>query len=140
MSRRLDVLTALTTLIAAALPNAEVLGLVDDASPPMRIYPGGRVVVRSGDPGEPEVDLCPLSYNYFHRIPVEVLAPNEETLDVMLMAIGGAIELDRTLGGLCDWVEPAAAETDEIVADNAVAQRGADLNIIANYATPNPLT
>lgn len=140
MSRRLDVLAALTALIATALPHADVLGLDDDASAPTRIAPGGRVVVRSGDPGEPEVDLCPLSYNYSHRVPVEVLAPNEATLDVLLMAIGVAVEGDRTLGGLCDWIEPLAVETDEIAADNAPAQRGADLTIIAQYATPNPLT
>lgn len=140
MSRRLDVLAALKLLIAGALPNADVLGLDNDTSPPKRIYPGGRVVVRAGDPGEAEIDLCPLAYHYFHRVPIEVLAPNEAALDLMLIAIGEAVAANRTLGGLCDWVEPVAPETEDIVADNAAAQRGADLAIVAQYATPNPLT
>lgn len=140
MSRRLDVLSALKALIAAALPNADVLGLDNDASPPARIYPGGRAIVRTGDPGEPDVDLCPLAYNYAHRVPVEVLANDEAMLDTMLVAIGNAVEADRTLGGLCDWLEPIAPETDEIAADNAAAQRGCELMIIASYVTTNPLT
>lgn len=145
MSTRLDVLKALKTLIGVAVAPAEVLGLDGDEAPPARVSQNGRVIVRTGDPGEPEVDLSPLAYNWAHRIPVEVVALSgvgitpEEALDAMLVKIGSAIEGDRTLGGLCDWVEAAAPATEDISNDGVTPPRGADLVITATYVTTSPL-
>lgn len=145
MSRRLNVLKAIKVMIQGALPGAEVIGLDGDEAAPARISPTGRVVIRTGDPGDPEVDLSPVTYNWTHRIPIEVAAfqsgglTSEEALDVMLVAIGGAIIADRHLGSLCDWLDVIAPETDDLFVEGARPPRGADLLIVASYATTNPL-
>lgn len=139
MSHRLDVLKAVRNLIKAALPNAQVPGLDDDALAATRAAPGGIAIIRAGAPGEPEVDLSPLTYNFAHEIPVDIIAPTETTLDDWLMAIGTQIKADRTLGGLCSWLEPLAAETEQVAAERGRSQTATRLIIVAHYATENPL-
>lgn len=144
MSKRHDVLKAVKALVKAALPHADVVGLDGDSAAPSRIAPGGRAVMRSGDPGDPEIDLSPLSYNYQHRIPLELTAPPgtdpERAVDLMAEAIGGVLETNRTLGGLCEWLEPTTATTEDLYVEGAPPPKGADFMIIASYSTPNPLT
>lgn len=146
MSRRLDVLAAVKSLVATALPGAEVQGLDNDSPIPQRPAPGGRAIVRSGDAGEPEVDLSPLTYNYEHQIPIELTAwrdlslSGEQILDTMMAAIGARIEADRTLGGLTSWLEASSPLTEDIYIAGAAPEDRADLMIVAHYSTPNPLT
>lgn len=146
MSKRLDVLRAIKCLVASALPFSTVEGLDNDAPVPARPTPGGRAIIRSGDPGEPEVDLSPLAYNYEHSIPIELTAAqdttgySEEILDEMMTAIGRAIEADRTLGGLVTWLEASSPLTEDIYIATAPVEGRADLTIIATYVTSNPLT
>ena len=141
-SRREQVVTAVVALIAAALPNAEVKR---NLAKPERIPPGGLVIVRDGDPGDPEIELSPLAYIYAHRIPIEVAvhdaptASREQTLDDLLAAIGVTVAADRTLGGLCDFVEAEAPSTDDLETTGAFAGRWADTAIVATYATADPL-
>lgn len=140
MSRRLSVLRGTIALIKQVLPDAEVVGLDNDEDVPTRVRAGGRVVVRAGDPGDPDVDLSPLTYNYIHRIPLEIVMADEDTLDAAMTAIGAAIDVDRTLGGLVEWLEAEAPSTQNVRADNAAAQRGALLSLLASYATLSPLS
>lgn len=141
-SRREEVLEAVKGLIAAALPGAKV---ERNAAKPERIPSGGLVIIRDGDPGDPEVTLSPLTYIYTHRIPIElaVLAAvpltREQALDATLVAIGVAVAADRTLGGLCDFIEPEAPSTDDLEATGTIAGRWADAVVVAIYATANPL-
>ena len=141
-SRREQVLGAVHALIASALPSAEVKR---NLAKPERVPPGGLVIVRDGDPGEPEVTLSPLTYIYAHRIPIEIAAyetaneAREHTLDDMLAAIGGAVGSNRTLGGLCDFIEAEAPATEDIEAVGARAVRWADAVIVATYGTSDPL-
>lgn len=141
-SRREQVITAVLTLVASAVPSAEVKR---NLAKPERIPPGGLVNIRDGDPGEPEVELSPLAYVYSHRIPLEIAVSDvaaetrEQVLDGLLAAIGAAISADRTLGGLCDFVETEAPSTDDLEATGALAGRWADLAIVATYATADPL-
>jgi hypothetical protein len=142
-SRREEVLNAVKALIAAALPGAKV---ERNAAKPERIPSGGLVIIRDGDPGDPEVTLSPLTYIYTHPIPVEIailasgVLTREQALDAALMEIGEAVEADRTLGGLCDFLEPEAPSTGDLEATATVAGRWADAVIVATYATSNPLT
>lgn len=138
-SKRYLVADALVALAKQAMPDADVIGLDDDATAPKRVGPGGQVIIRSGDPGDPEVDLSPLSYSYVHRFPVEIVAASEAVADALMVAFGLAIEADRYLGGLCEWLEPAAPETEDIAGEGAAAQRGALFDILASYSTSNPL-
>lgn len=141
-SKREQVLDALKALLATALPSADVKR---NLAKPERIPPGGLVIVRDGDPGEPEVMLSPLIYVYTHRVPVEIAVheqgsqPREKVLDTVLGAIGTAVASNRTLGGLCDFVEAEAPATDDIETTGAIAGRWADLAILVVYGTTDPL-
>lgn len=145
MSKRLDVLTAVKALIAAALPGVDVKGLDNRADKPDRIPPNGLGIVRAGDPGEPDVDLCPPTYHFRHQIPVELAAyqstaqTNAQVIDTMMGHIGTAIAADRTLGGLCDYLEALAPGTDDVGANGAATAAGADLVLVAHYSTTDPL-
>jgi hypothetical protein len=141
-SKREQVLDAVKALVAAALPDADVKRNLAKAD---RIPPGGLVIIRDGDAGEPEVMLSPLTYIYTHRIPIEVAAyetpskTREQVLDEMLGAIGVAVTGDRTLGGLCDFIETEAPATDDVETAGARPGRWADAAIVAVYATTDPL-
>lgn len=141
-SRREQVVEAVVALLTAALPAAEVKR---NLAKPEWIPPGGLVIVRDGDPGDPEVTLSPLTYLYEHRIPVEIAVhdtgsgPRERALDMMLGAIGAAVASNRTLGGLCDFLEAEAPSTADIETAGARPGRWADIAFIAHYGVTDPL-
>src|SRR5690606_4295965 len=73
---------------------------------PQSIPGAGAMILRDGDPGQPEVTLSPLEYHYEHRAEVDVLIDRPPTardaaFDTIVRAVGAAIAADRTLGGLC---------------------------------------
>jgi hypothetical protein len=102
--------TILTALHARLQPLAALV--LRDEILPERIPPSGLIILRDGQPGEPEVTLSPLRYHYQHRAELEVVVQagtgRASAFDSLIAAIGEALEGDRTLGGLCDWVEPEA--------------------------------
>ena len=73
----------------------------------------GLLILRDGEPGEPEVTLStPLAYHYQHRAEIEAVVQGDDrdaAFDTLCASIGAALAADRTLGGLCDWVEAGAA-------------------------------
>lgn len=146
MSKKLDVLKALKLLTAVAVPLAEVIGLDGEEAAPARVPANGRIIIRTGEPGEAEIDLSPLAYNWSHRIPIEFTAvetatlTSEEALDAMLVRFGAAIAADRQLGGLCDWLGIAPPGSEDIYTDGAEPPRGAELVLTANYVTDSELS
>ena len=110
---------------------------------PERIPPAGMIILRDGQPGEPEVTLSPLRYHYQHRAELEVVvqAPNgrASTFDTLIAAIGTALEADRTLGGLCDWVEPEAPASVDLPIEGAAALKAAVITVVLHYTTTGPL-
>lgn len=146
MSKKLDILKAIKLLTAVAIPLAEVVGLNGEEAPPARVPAGGRIVIRTGEPGEPEVDLSPLAYNWSHRIPIEFTAvetptlTSEEVLDDMLVRFGAATAGNRQLNGLCDWLAITAPGTEDIYTEGAQPPRVAELVLTANYVTDSELS
>ena len=138
-SKREQVLAAVLSLIETACPAATVKRNVPK---PARIGPGGSIVIRDGEPGEPEVILSPVTYLYDHRIVIEIVATGtaaEATIDALMVAIAGAVMGARTLSGLCEWLETEAPVTGDLDAEGADPGRWADAAIIASYTTDNPL-
>jgi hypothetical protein len=141
-SKREQVLDAVVALITAAVPEAKV---ERNLAKPERIPSGGIVIIRDGDPGEPEVTLSPLIYVYTHRVPIEIAVyetanqSREQVLDGMLGALGAAVVTNRTLGGLCDFIEAEAPATADVETAGALPGRWADVTIVAVYGTPDPL-
>jgi len=142
MTKQRDVGLALKALVQAALPLAAVKGFDGDTSKPALIGPNGTVIGHPGEPGDPEVDLSPPTYNYRHRFYLEVAADNGDPgapLDAMLVAIGAAIRADRTLGGLCMYLEAVAPDRNDRTTDQVATTNWAVLPIDAHYSTEDPL-
>jgi hypothetical protein len=143
-SKREQVLQAVEALIKAALPNAKVRR---NPSTPIRIegLPGGAVDMYDGDPGEPEVDLSPLTYTYSHRIAlsfggyVSASRTAAEVIDDMQSAVGAAVDADRSLNGLCEFVRTEAPDGEALEIAGAQAGGESQAAIIADYSTRSPL-
>ena len=110
---------------------------------PERIPATGLIILRDGKPGEPEVTLSPLTYFYEHRAELEVViqagAGRDGLFDALIAEIGTALATDRTLGGLCDWVEAEAPEPVDLPIEGAAALKAAVITIVLHYATSDPL-
>jgi hypothetical protein len=111
---------------------------------PERIPSTGLIFLRDGKPGEPEVTLSPLTYFYEHRAELEVVIQartGRDTLfDALTAEVGSALAADRTLGGLCDWVETEAPEPVDLPIEGATAMKAAVITVVLHYATLDPLT
>ena len=139
MSKREDVLSALFTLLSG-VGGATV---ARNMSLPTRIPAAGLVILRDGAPGEPEVSLSPLTYHYEHEAVVEVIVQGEATqdaqFDAICVAIGARLAANRTLGGVCDWLEGAAPDPTEIITEGGEPMKGAAVTITLTYSTTNPI-
>lgn len=133
--------TVLAALHARLQPLA-ALTLRDEVLPE-RIPATGLIILRDGQPGEPEVTLSPLRYHYEHRAELEVVVQagtgRASTFDDLVAAIGAALEADRTLGGLCDWVEPDAPASLDLPVEGAAALKAAVITVVLHYTTTGPL-
>lgn len=134
---RETVLTALhariSTLPATAL-RSDVL--------PERLPPEGLLILRDGEPGEPEVTLSPVAYHYQHRAEIEAVVQGtdrDSAFDALCASIGAAIATNRTLGGLCDWVEAEAPRPVDLPVGGAASLKAAVIPLILHYTTADPL-
>jgi hypothetical protein len=132
------ILTALTDLLRA-IPQASVLrGEVL----PERVPTAGLMILRDGDPGEPEVTLSPLAYHYQHRAEIEAVLQGTErdaAFDMLCASIGTALAADRTLGGLCEWVEAEAPQPVDLPVEGAASLKAAVIPVVLHYSTADPL-
>ena len=123
----------------SALPATALRGEVL----PERVPAEGLLILRDGEPGEPEVTLSPLAYHYQHRAELEVVVQTgtgrASAFDDLITAIGTALEADRTLGGLCDWVEPDAPASLDLPIEGAAALKAAVIIVVLHYTTTGPL-
>jgi hypothetical protein len=133
--------TVLAALHARLQPLAALV--LRDEVLPERISTGGLIILRDGQPGDPEVTLSPLRYHYQHRAEIEVVvqAPNGRAtaFDTLIAAIGTTLEADRTLGGICDWVEPEAPASVDLPVEGAAALKAAIIIVVLHYTTTGPL-
>ena len=137
--------TTRETILAALNARLQSLAatVLRDEVLPERIPPAGLIILRDGQPGEPEVTLSPLRYHYQHRTELEVIVQtpgNRATaFDLLIASIGTVLAIDRALGGLCDWVEAEAPAPVDLPVDGAVPLKAAIVNIVLHYSTSNPL-
>ena len=105
---------------------------------PERVPAEGLLILRDGEPGEPEVTLSPLRYHYQHRAEIEAVvqgAARDTAFDTLCASIGTAISADRTLGGLCDLVTPLAPEIGSLGINQAPSVKTAIVLIELIYVT-----
>ena len=134
---RESILTALHILLQA-LPATALRGEVL----PERVPAAGLLILRDGEPGEPEVTLSPLRYHYQHRAEIEAVVQGSDRdaiFDNLIASIGAAITADRTLGGLCDWVEAEAPRPVDLPIEGAASLKAAVVPVVLHYSTADPL-
>jgi hypothetical protein len=140
-SKREQVLGALLAALGANLPDG--VSLLRNAVLPERIPAAGLLILRDGDPGEPAVTLSPLCYHYQHRAEVEAVIQSatdrDSAFDALAASVGAALAADRTLGGLCDWVEAEAPQPVDLPVDGAATLKAAVITIVLHYASADPL-
>ena len=132
--------TILTALFArlSALPATALRGDVL----PERVPTAGLLILRDGEPGEPEVTLSPLRYHYQHRAEIEAVVQGvarDPAFDALCASVGAIIAADQTLGGLCDWIEAEAPRPVDLPVEGAAAFKAAVITIILHYSTGDPL-
>jgi hypothetical protein len=130
--------TALETVPGAAVERNSVL--------PEKISDGGLVMLRDGDPGEPEQALGGFGSTYYqHAVEIEVYveegdaAARDATFDALLEQIGAVLETDPTLGGLAFGVTYGRPESSIEAVAGAPAIKSATLTVTVDYETDTPL-
>ena len=111
---------------------------------PERVPAAGLMILRDGNPGEPSVTLSPLTWHYQHRAELEVVvqanAGRDAAFDYLITQIGAALSADRTLLGLCDWVEAEAPEPVDLHIEGAASLKAAIIPVVLHYSTGDPLS
>ncbi|QLH38157.1 MAG: acyl-CoA transferase [Defluviicoccus sp.] len=111
-SRREQVLSA----VFACLQAIPLVTIRRNEALPMSVPADGLVILRDGDPGEPDVTLNPRTAYYSHRAEIEAFVTQppggggEVTLDDLMGAIGTALAADTSLGGLAETLSCSAPE------------------------------
>jgi hypothetical protein len=130
----LHALHALLQTLPAKVLRGEVL--------PERIPIAGLLILRDGDPGDPEVTLSPLRYHYQHRTEIEVVVQGTDrdtSFDTLIASVGAALAADRTLGGLCDWIEAEAPRPVDLPVEGAATLKAAVVPVMLHYSLADPL-
>ena len=113
---------------------------------PEKIPDGGLVILRDGDPGEPEQSLGGFAGAYYqHAVEIEVYAEEgdaaarDAAFDDPLQQIGTALEADPTLGDLAFGLTYGRPEPSIEAVAGAPAIKSGTLNVTIEYETETPL-
>jgi hypothetical protein len=142
-SKAEQVLDSIRTLLEA-MPGATV---ERNSVLPEKVPGGGLIIVRDGDPGEPEQALGGFGNAYYqHAVEIEVdveegdAAARDAAIDALLQQIGVALEADPTLGGLAFGLTYGRPETAIEAIAGARAIKTATLTITVDYESDAPLS
>lgn len=146
-SKREQILEALHTALRAEFSEANTRPRTEierNGVLPVDVPEQGLVILRDGDPGEPEVTLSPLTYHYEHQATVEVFVRGSMSLDGLFddlcRRVGAVLAADRTLGGLTDWIEGSAPAVEVLDVPGATTMKAATIEVMLHYATTDTLT
>jgi hypothetical protein len=114
---------------------------------PEKIPDGGLIILRDGDPGEPEEALGGFGSTYYqHAVEVEVYvehgdaAARDAAFDALLQQIGEALEADAILGGVAFGLTYGRPETSIEAVSGAPAIKTATLTVTVDYESDAPLS
>ena len=112
---------------------------------PQSVPAGGLVILRDGEPGEPDITLNPRTEFYSHAVELEVFVAQpaggdgEQDLDALLVQIGAALAADPSLGGLAENLVCGAPRVESIAIEGAPPILSARLTITVEYLVHDPL-
>src|ERR671910_2655027 len=114
---------------------------------PEKVPAGGLIILRDGDPGEPEQALGGFGSTYCqHAVEIEVYveegdaAARDAAFDGLLQQIGVTLEADPTLNGLVFGVTYGRPEPAIEAIAGTPAIKSATLSVIIDYETTAPLS
>jgi hypothetical protein len=128
----------LQTVPAAAVERNSVL--------PEKVPDAGLIILRDGDPGEPEQALGGFGNAYYqHAVEIEVYvegdaAARDTAFDTLLQQVGAALESDPTLGGLAFGLTYGRPEPAIEAVAGAPAIKTATVTVTVDYETSSPLS
>ena len=142
-SKAAQVLDALKTLLETVPgPTTERNSVL-----PEKIPDGGLIILRDGDPSDPEQALGGFGSAYYqHAVEVEVYveegdaAARDAAFDDLLQRIGAAFEADPTLGGLAFGLTYGRPESAIEAVAGAPAIKTATLTVTVDYETSASLS
>ena len=113
---------------------------------PEKIPGGGLIILRDGDPGEPEQTLGGFGNAYYqHAVEIEIYveegdaAARDAAFDTLLQQIGIALEADPTLGGVAFGLTYGRPEAPIEAVAGAPAIKAATLTVTVDYESDAPL-
>jgi hypothetical protein len=137
-----QILEAIKVLLIT-VPNAKV---ERNTAVPEKIPAGGLIVLRDGDPGEPETALGGFgSVYYSHNIEIELYAEDgdattrDAAFDTLVQSIGTVLEADPTLSGLAFGMSYGRPEIDTETVAGAPAIKTGTIIVTVEYETNSPL-
>ena len=114
---------------------------------PEKVQAGGLIIVRDGDPGEPEQALGGFGNAYYqHAVEIEVYvedgdaAARDAAFDALLQQMGAALEADPTLDGLAFGLTYGRPEPAIEAIAGAPAIKTATLTVTVDYESDAPLS
>ena len=142
-SKAEQVLEAMKMLLET-VPSATV---DRNSVPPEKIPGGGLIILRDGDPGEPEQALGGFGNAYYqHVVEIEVYveegdaAARDAAFDDLLQQMGAAFEADPTLGGLAFGLTYGRPEPSIEAVAGAPAIKSATMTVTVDYEADAPLS
>jgi hypothetical protein len=112
---------------------------------PQAVPAAGLVILRDGDPGEPDVTLNPVHLFYSHRAEIEAFVSppagggGEALLDALLGHIGAAVAVDPSLGGIVENLFWSAPDISVLAIEGAAPILCARVIVTLEYLTADPL-
>ena len=137
-SKSEQVLEAIKALLVT-VPNAKV---ERNTAVPEKIPTGGLIVLRDGDPGDPETALGGFGGVYYsHEIEIELYIEQgdatvrDAAFDILVQSIGTVLEADLTLDGLAFGMSYARPEINTESVSGAPAIKTGTITMIVEYET-----
>ena len=136
---------ALAGLFLCLKDNVTGLSVLRNEPLPTKVPADGLLILRDGDPGEPEVTLSPTRYHYQHRAEIEALvqhgdqAQRDTALDELLGILAQALDGQTNLGGLVDYLHIETPDFLSETVEGAPTIKAAVVPVILEYSTSNPL-
>jgi hypothetical protein len=140
MSRREQALSALfgrlQTIPRATVKRNEAL--------PQAVPSAGLVILRDGEPGEPDVTLNPVHLFFSHRAEIEafvtpLVGGGEALLDTLIEAVADALAVDRSLGGLVENMGLGAPTIETLIIEGGAPILAARVPVVIEYLVSDPL-
>ena len=137
-----QVLEAIKALLLT-VPSAKV---ERKTAVPEKISAGGLIVLRDGDPGEPDTALGGFGGVYYsHDVEIELYVEEGDAMardaafDTLVQAVGAVLETDPTLGGLAFGMIYGRPEVDTEAVAGAPAIKTGTITVTVEYETDSPL-